>query len=64
MKKTAIILFLFFIGCQSYDVRFSPEKSYQEKGDPYHHSEVIYYPINGVKQKVKTLDFDKNNVFS
>ena len=61
MKLFLTILFLFLIGCQSYQDRFTPDE-YKAYDNILYHSEEIYYPINGVKQKVKTLDFDKNNI--
>ena len=61
MKLFLTILFLFLLGCQSYQDRFTPN-TYKAIDKILHHSEEIYYPINGVKQKVKTLDFDKSNI--
>jgi antitoxin component YwqK of YwqJK toxin-antitoxin module len=57
-----LILFFFYYGCESYNSRFFKKVDYNEKKSEYHYSDIRYYPIAGVKQKVKKIDFDKNDI--
>ena len=57
----SILLFLYY-GCESYNTRFFKKVDYNEKKSEYHYSDIRYYSIAGVKQKVKKIDYDKNDV--
>ena len=57
----SILLFLYY-GCESYNTRFFKKVDYNEKKSEYHYSDIRYYPIAGVKQKVKKIDYDKNDI--
>ena len=72
MKKILpIILFIFYYGCESHNYKdslpsnffkFSKKVDYGEELSEYHYSDIRYYPIAGVKQKVKKVDYDKNDI--
>tara|TARA_B100000959_G_scaffold246129_1_gene271323 strand:+ start:417 stop:1058 length:642 start_codon:yes stop_codon:yes gene_type:complete len=50
-----------FLGCESYQSRFS-EKEYTEVEEHITHSDSHYYPIDGIQYKFKQLDYDRNNI--
>jgi len=61
-RTLLIILFIFYYGCESYNARFFKKVDYSENISEYHYSDIRYYPIAGVKQKVKRIDYDKNDI--
>ena len=61
LKKITLILFIILIGCQSYEDRFFIQE-YDEDSADIAYSEVKHHRINGVKQRVKQLDFDSRDV--
>jgi len=56
------LLWFFSYGCESYNDRFFKKTDYNEDKSQYHYSDIRYYSIAGVKQKVKKIDYDKNNI--
>ena len=59
--KITLILFIIFIGCDSYEERFF-EQDYEEDPIDIAYSEIKYHRINGSKQRVKKLEFDNKDV--
>ena len=59
--KLILILFIIFVGCDSYEERFF-EQQYQEQSDEIAYSEVKYHRINGSRERVKQLEYDKRNI--
>ena len=61
LKKIILILLVILTGCQSYEDRFFIQE-YDEDSADIAYSEVKHHRINGVKQRVKQLDFDSNEL--
>ena len=59
--KLILILFIIFIGCDSYEKRFF-EQQYEEQPDAIAYSEVKYHRINGSRERVKQLEYDKGDI--
>ena len=60
-KKINISIFIFLIGCKSYEERFTIQ-DYDENSAVIAYSEVKHHEINGLKVRVKQLDFDKFDI--
>ena len=60
-RRYILILFVLAVGCESYNNRFT-QKEYKENKSRIINSDVLYYEIGGVKQKVKKLEYDQNDI--
>ena len=49
------------MGCDSYEERFF-EQQYKEQSDQIAYSEVKYHRINGSRERVKKLEYDKRDI--
>jgi len=61
LTKLTLILFIIFIGCDSYEERFF-EQNYEEDPTDIAYSEIKYHRINGSKKRVKKLEFDNKDI--
>jgi len=61
LKRLILILFIIFIGCDSYEERFF-DQGYQEDSADIEYSEIKYHKINGSKQRVKKLEYDNKDI--
>tara|TARA_Y100001970_G_C14174331_1_gene826056 strand:+ start:113 stop:766 length:654 start_codon:yes stop_codon:yes gene_type:complete len=57
-----LIIIFYSYGCESYNSRFFKQENYNEQINEYHYSDIRYYPIGGIKQKVKKIDYDRNDI--
>ena len=62
LRISFLLLLLCSYGCESYNSRFFKQVDYNENESEYYYSDIRYYSIAGIKQKVKTIDYDKNNI--
>ena len=60
-QNIILILILSFFGCETYEERYY-DQEYDESDAEIQHSKDHFYSIGGKRQKVKTEDFDVNNI--
>ena len=60
-QNIILILILLLIGCQTYEERWF-EQEYDGSEAKIVNSKDHFYTIDGIRQRVKTEDFDQNDV--